>query len=153
MRHGTAGQSDSKGTALALLPVGRQRLGLDAPSRARQLVRRPAMVLILAGSGLLPAPDALAQAGGPDGTAWHMPYGGWNHMMGWGDGMFGGIGMLLFWGVIIVLLVVFARSFMGRSSSQEPRSGSTALDILQERYARGEIDKDEYEKRRETLSG
>ena len=86
-----------------------------------------------------------------NGSYWYM-HDGWGHMMGWGYGMLGGFGMLLFWGVIIVLLVVFARSFMGRSSSQEPRPGQTALDILQERYAKGEIDKEEYEERRKTMT-
>ncbi len=77
-------------------------------------------------------------------------------MMGWGGTMFGGIGMLLFWGVIIVLLVLFARSFFGggqtQSPSQSPHSGSAALDILKERYAKGEISKEEYEQRKKTLT-
>ncbi len=81
---------------------------------------------------------------------------GWGHMMGWGGTMFGGIGMLLFWGVIIVLLVLFARCFTGGSRTQSlsrlPHSGSTALDILQERYAKGEISKEEYEQRKRTLT-
>lgn len=72
-------------------------------------------------------------------------------MMGWGYGMFGGIGMLLFWGLIIVLFVVLVGSVM-RRVPREPRSGPTALDILQQRYAKGEIDKNEYEERRKTLS-
>lgn len=72
-------------------------------------------------------------------------------MMGWGYGMFGGIGMLLFWGLIIVLFVVLVGSVM-RRAPRDSRSGPTALDILQERYAKGEIDKNEYEERRKTLS-
>lgn len=82
---------------------------------------------------------------------------GWDHMMGWGGGMFGGIGMIFFWGVIIVLIVLLVRGFAGgwpsRSSSQPPRAGSTALDILQERYAKGEINKEEYEERKKALMG
>ncbi len=68
--------------------------------------------------------------------------------------MFGG--MILFWVVIIVLLVIFARSFVGGSATQYPRqsphAGSTALDILQERYAKGEISKEEYEQHKKTLT-
>lgn len=98
---------------------------------------------------------AFAQNSNQTGSYWHM-HDGWEHMMGWGGTMFGGIGMLLFWGVIIVLLVLFARSFMGgartQSRSQSPRSGSTALDILQERYAKGAISKEEYEQRKKTLT-
>ena len=70
--------------------------------------------------------------------------------------MFGGIGMLLFWGVIIVLLVLVFRGFAGgwpsRSGTDAPRAGSKALDILQERYAKGEISKEEYDERRKTLT-
>lgn len=57
--------------------------------------------------------------------------------------MFGGIGMVLFWGVIIVLVALFTRNFTGGSRtdalSGSLHSGSTALDILQERYAKGGI--------------
>ena len=77
-------------------------------------------------------------------------------MMGWGYGMFGGIGMLLFWGVIIMLLVLLFRGYSGgwasRSGGDAPSAGSRALDILKERYAKGEIDKTEYDVRRKTLT-
>lgn len=99
---------------------------------------------------------ATAFAQSPDQAGWygHM-HNGWGPMMGWGNTMFGGIGMLLFWGVIVVLVVLFARSFVGaagRQSPSLPHSGSTALDILQERYAKGEINKEEYEQRKKTLT-
>ena len=63
--------------------------------------------------------------------------------MGWG-GM--GIGMLLFWGLIIFGIVMLARGFGGRPAGNEPSlREKTPLDILGERYARGEIDKSEFE--------
>ncbi len=65
--------------------------------------------------------------------------------------MFGGIGMFLFWGVIIILAVLMAWIFIGGPRTRSA-SRSTALDILRERYAKGEIDKDEYEQRRRTLT-
>lgn len=70
---------------------------------------------------------------------------------GWG-GM--GIGMLLFWALIIAVVVVLVRGFGGaRSVASEPRPREkTALDILGERYARGEIDKNEFEQKRRDLS-
>jgi putative membrane protein len=79
---------------------------------------------------------------------------GWDHMMGWGGGMFGGIGMIFFWGVVIVLVVLLVRGFAGGwpSASQPRQPGSTALDILKERYAKGEISKEEYEERKKTLT-
>jgi len=73
---------------------------------------------------------------------------------GFGYGGFGmGIGMLLFWGLIIVAIVVLVRGSGGRSGGDTPRlPEKTALDILRERYARGEIDKAEFEEKRRDLS-
>jgi putative membrane protein len=64
-----------------------------------------------------------------------------------------GIGMLLFWGLIITAIVVLARGFGDRPRRSEPgaRDG-TPLDILRERYARSEIDKSEFEEKRRELS-
>ncbi len=71
---------------------------------------------------------------------------------GFGFGL-GGIGMLLFWGLIVFGIVVLARAFAGTSNAGEPTPrGKTPLDILRERYARGEIDKSEFQQRRSDLS-
>lgn len=71
---------------------------------------------------------------------------------GYGGGAMG-IGMLLFWGLIIVLVVALARGWGRRSEDDGPRPREkTALDILSERYARGEIDKGEYEEKRRDLT-
>lgn len=69
-------------------------------------------------------------------------------MMGcWGWGMDGGwLFMILFWGLVLVGLVWLIRSFSSQSR------GKTALEILQERYARGEIQKEEYEQRKRDIS-
>ena len=80
--------------------------------------------------------------------------GGWHDGWGWGHMFFGSIMMVLFWGGLI-LLVVFAVRSMGAAPGRgmdgpEPRN--RALDILEERYARGEIDKAEFEERRQLLS-
>ena len=69
-----------------------------------------------------------------------------------GGGM--GIGMLLFWGLIIAAIIVLVRGFSATSGGSEPRvRENTSLDILAERYARGEIDKSEFEKKRRDLEG
>lgn len=71
-------------------------------------------------------------------------------MMGFGLG-FGFIGillMLLFWGGLIVLAVLAVRALFRSGSQGNPLnlSGrSTARDILDQRYARGEISRAEYE--------
>lgn len=71
-----------------------------------------------------------------------MMYGPWDG--GWGFGMM--LVMLLFLALIVVGIVFVVRSFSdgGRTT---PRSGNRALDILDERLARGEIDREEYEER------
>jgi len=82
--------------------------------------------------------------------------------MMWGYNGFGfgggglGIGMLLFWGLIIVGIVMLVRGFGGTSGflASQPRvREKTALDILADRYARGEIDKAEFEQKRNDLRG
>jgi putative membrane protein len=56
--------------------------------------------------------------------------------------------MLVFWGVVIAAIVLTIRWLAGQGG----RPGSDrALDILRERYARGEINKDEFEAKRRDL--
>ncbi|SMF27393.1 putative membrane protein [Tistlia consotensis] len=69
--------------------------------------------------------------------------------------MFGGLAMILFWGALIVLVVLLVRRFGARTTrgdAASPPSASTPLDILNERFARGEIDKEEFEERKKLLS-
>jgi putative membrane protein len=66
----------------------------------------------------------------------------------WGIGMM--VMMLLFWGVVIAGLVLVVRGLL-RPGKGEP--GDRALEILRERYARGEIDKQEFETRKRDLVG
>lgn len=62
----------------------------------------------------------------------------------------GGIGMALVWIVPLLLVFLLFRYFSG---DRQERRCKSALDILEERYARGEIDRDEYQKRRADLGG
>ena len=78
---------------------------------------------------------------------------GWGmHPMGWMWGAWG-IGMmfvmLVFWGLVIVGIVLGIR-WLARQG-REPRSDS-ALEILRQRYARGEINKEEFDAKRRDLS-
>jgi putative membrane protein len=64
-----------------------------------------------------------------------------------------GIGMLLFWGLIIAAIVMLVRGFGAKSGGSEPGPREkTALDILGERYAKGEIDKAEFQEKRRDLT-
>lgn len=66
----------------------------------------------------------------------------------WHDmGLWGWLMMVGFW-VLVVLLVAWAIRYSGRPAD---RQEVTALQILDERLARGEIERDEYEERRGLL--
>jgi putative membrane protein len=67
--------------------------------------------------------------------------------LGWGIGMMGM--MLLFWSVAIIAGVAGVRWFIGQT--KQPRADS-AMEILRERFARGEIEKDEFEAKKKELS-
>ncbi|MHB8623263.1 MAG: SHOCT domain-containing protein [Sulfuricaulis sp.] len=76
---------------------------------------------------------------------------GWNHMgsgMGWWGFGFGGFFMILFWVVIIALVVQLMRWIRGSSARTGQPSGNSALDTLKERYARGEIGREEYQQKK-----
>lgn len=71
---------------------------------------------------------------------------------GWGWGMgFGMIGMVLFWGLVIFGIVVLVKRVGGSSASSVTPASKTALDIPNERYARGDIEKPEFEERKRSL--
>lgn len=74
-------------------------------------------------------------------------------MWDWHDSTAMWITMVIFWTVIAFLIFYAIRTFSERGNSR--RSGdsdSRALEILDERYARGEISAEEYEERRRTLT-
>jgi putative membrane protein len=78
----------------------------------------------------------------------------WHHGMdwGWGHMIFGGAMMIAFWGGIIVLVVLAIRWLGRNADDQTPPASISAMDILNERFARGEIEKEEYEDRKKLLS-
>ena len=65
-------------------------------------------------------------------------------MMGWGWSWFGIVHMVLWWFLLILGIVVLAKWLFGGGGSRSA-GGDHALAILRERYARGEIDKQEFE--------
>jgi putative membrane protein len=61
-------------------------------------------------------------------------------------------GQLMPFGPVVVIVVIFACAVMATYMMRGRQSGnSVAVDILRERFARGEIDKAEYEERRRLL--
>ena len=78
------------------------------------------------------------------------PYG--EHMSGWGYAL-GITGMVLFW-VVLVLAIALAVRYLDRrrgASLLPPPPRPTAEQVLAGRFARGEIDADEYRQRLDTL--
>lgn len=69
--------------------------------------------------------------------------------MGWGWGVLGFLHMGLWWILLILGIVVLLKWLF--SGTRSP--GEQALQILRERYARGDIGKDEFEQKRRDLSG
>ena len=103
---------------------------------------------------------------------WNGPYGMMGDWGGWGwFGPFHFIMPLLFWAIIItvvVMLVWYAMGWgghpmgpgmMGPGMMRHGMMGhgmerrSSALDVLEERYARGEINRDEYLEKKRVISG
>ncbi len=119
--------------------------------------------LIVSGCLALAASPVFAQSGtnapaAPPGP----PYGygpmwgyGYRHMGGWGFHPFGSVLAIVLTIFIIVWLVRMLR-FGGHYRFRHGGYGrggygGTALDILEERFAKGEIDKNEFEEKRKLL--
>jgi putative membrane protein len=114
------------------------------------------MPIVAVANGALTLMPSAAWAQGPTDTD-RYTYG--PHMMWWGGGWYGMILgpllMILVLAVVIAVAVLLVRWLGGpwQATAPQPSTppGQTALDILKERFARGEIDKDEYEERRRVL--
>lgn len=75
----------------------------------------------------------------------------WGYMGDYGHGWGMGLGMLLFWGLLIAALVMLAQGFWGFSACAKREREKSALDILKERYARGEIEREEFGQKKRDL--
>lgn len=74
------------------------------------------------------------------------PFGGWGPGFGW-------LFMLLFWGLVIVGIIALVKWLGASSSARSEPPPKTPLQILQERYARGEIEREEFEQKKRDLLG
>ena len=100
-----------------------------------------ALLIAVPSTALMTVP-AVAQTYGD-----HPHMGAW----GWGGMIFGPIMMIVFIALVVGAVVLVLR-WMGLGGSPAARGEKNARDVLDERFARGEIDKDEYEERRRVLS-
>lgn len=82
-------------------------------------------------------------------TQWNWHDYGMGPGMMWGWWGIGWIFMILFWGFVILCLILLVRWLIGMGKTSRPEE--TPLDILKKRYARGEIDKEEFEQKKKDL--
>ncbi|MCK3683773.1 SHOCT domain-containing protein [Maribellus sp. YY47] len=74
-------------------------------------------------------------------------------MIGTGmNGMSWGMGFGWLAGLVILVIIIWAVIKSINSGNSVPTERKSALDILKERYARGEINKDEFEEKKSVLS-
>ena len=92
-----------------------------------------------------------ALAGWGDNQGWHM---GPGMMGGWGMGWFGGIFMMIFWVLVLVGLIFLIKWLIHSTNQAKSDAGHShhALEILKERYARGEIDTAEFEEKKKVIA-
>ncbi|MDH3695430.1 MAG: SHOCT domain-containing protein [Gammaproteobacteria bacterium] len=78
----------------------------------------------------------------------------WTDMgnMHWGWIGFGALHMVLFWGFIILAIVVLVKMLSGTDDSIHRSSIPSSIEILNSRYARGEIERDEFEQKKNDLA-
>jgi putative membrane protein len=78
----------------------------------------------------------------------------WGYGAGWGAWLTMGIGMILFWGLVIgggIALIRYLAGAQHQHASSGAPGRTEAEQILAERFARGDIDEDEYRRRCELL--
>lgn len=97
---------------------------------------------------------ALTHAAVPDTLMWDWHYGMWNdgHIATWG---LWGWGMMLFgllWMALIFGLPIYLVYWLATRSGPDGPAEDSALSVLREQYARGEIDDEEYDHRRDRLT-
>ncbi len=66
--------------------------------------------------------------------------------MGWGMGFFW---ILVFFTLVVIIWLVIR--LVSKNQDTQPPAGKTALDILKERYARGEIKKKEFDEKKKDI--
>jgi putative membrane protein len=69
----------------------------------------------------------------------------------WGNHWIGGGFMWVFWFLILGGLILLIWWIVKQSQVRSPSRDEDALDILKKRYAKGEIDKEEFQEKKKDL--
>jgi putative membrane protein len=75
----------------------------------------------------------------------------WNSGMGWGGWLLMSVTTVAFWAVVVFGIVALFRGTRDGGSRSDQRGPESADHILEERFARGEIDAEEYRQRKQVL--
>jgi len=94
---------------------------------------------------LFSAMPALAQSGYGGGPGWDHP------MMGWAGPFMGILMFAAFVAVIVIAILVVRYLWTLGHGYSAGRGNREALELLDQRYAKGEIDREEYLRRKEDL--
>jgi len=119
-----------------------------------QMVRYSTYLMVLASAAPVLADEASTESG-----HMHNGFGQWGGHMGghWGGGFLGPVYMIVIFAVVIALVVLLVRWLGDAPGRHDGHRGTThrqtPLDILEERFARGEVEAEEFEKRRKLLGG
>ncbi|MDP2599051.1 MAG: SHOCT domain-containing protein [Candidatus Liptonbacteria bacterium] len=70
----------------------------------------------------------------------------------WPFGGFGWIFMILWWVLIVAGVVALIKWLSDQSHDNNSTRGKSPLDLLNDRYAKGEINKKEFEEKKKDLS-
>lgn len=100
------------------------------------------------GIGFMPMMNMMGGWSGFGGFGPMSPFGPWMTSNWVGGGFLGGLLAILWWVVIIAGIVAVVKWIAHRGKRQ---SGESPLEILGERYARGEITKQEFDERKKDL--
>ena len=99
---------------------------------------------------LVIVPTILGAVYGWLGSSW-----GWGMMgpgmMGFGWGWFMPIMMVLFWGLVAWGIIALVRGTGGYCVPSQKNDKESALDILKNRYVRGEINREEFEAKKKDI--
>ena len=77
---------------------------------------------------------------------------GWLPHMGWWNSFgHGGLFMMIFWVMALILFASLLKGVFGRGRSDIRENSEYTLEILKRRFARGEIDESEFLERRRIL--